>query len=1658
MALHPLEVTGAIREAYIRYLETIKPFQDPELRREFAQALEEPGRLVKGPILEIAPPFRTGKSLRGLVEEGVLSPRFAALCRDNEALPYERPLYVHQERAIRKAVAGRNIVVSTGTGSGKTEAFLVPILDALLREEEEGTLSQPGVRALLLYPMNALANDQMKRLRRLLARYPAITFGRYIGETQYEREQALRYFKENYPDEPDIENELKSREEMQATPPHILLTNYAMLEYLLLRPDDSPLFDGPTGMHWRFIVLDEAHVYNGANATEIAMLLRRLQDRVAWRHGKQLQAFATSATLGGGRADFPKVAEFASNLFSVPFEWVEDDPERQDIIEAEHVPVSALGKRWGEASKSLYTHLHELAEKWRSTPDADRPRLLSALEGMSPAPEVPPQVWQDALAFAREQPNESIPRFLYRVLRGEGHLRAVREYLDQHGPTQLSTLAAELFGGDAEVLISLVSAAILARPRAQDAPLLPARYHVFARALEGAFVCLNRDADVHQGENAKPRLFLSRHKRCPHCGSRVFELANCTQCGTTYLIGKVKDGHEAEGEQDILPGVEYLFQDSRLYIEEVAQRVDYFVLQPRSVLVDEDALAEEGDVRLADETKVEEMRLCPRCGAVYAPFEPCRCRCEESLLPIFQVKGESHAPTVLQRCVSCSTLSKQGVVYRFLTGQNAPVGILAQTLYQYVPPAREENARSYPGQGRKMLIFTDNRQDAAFFAAYLEWRHSRNLRRRLIVKTLTEAAAGGAHDLRLRDVLPRLLMQAERAHVFREEESADERRRWAATWLMQEFLAFDRRISLEGVGLVQFRPVEPDWTLPSFLTEPPLELEREEAFYLIWALLNTLRQRGVTTYLLQGEVDLLTDKREEFEPRDRPGYVREQGGARSGRYQIFGWVPSDGYSNTRLDILRRLIRPRVPEHIMSDEEVDRYGRRLLYELWGYLIGNGSPWQGYFLRENLAKEGTVYRLKHEMWTVHFTPDEELAGWWVCQRCQSITPTNVGNVCPTYGCDGRLVPLHTQQEVLRTNLYRHMYLYSTPVAMRVEEHTAQWKPKKAAQVQNEFIRGEVNVLSCSTTFELGVDVGELQAVVLRNVPPTTANYVQRAGRAGRRADAAAFVLTFAQRRSHDFTFYAEPERMVAGHIRPPTVVLENAKIIRRHMHSVLMAAFFRWAKEAHGVTYRNVGQFFAPEDRPRGTELLHEYIATRPAEVYETLDRILPKDGTLRRELNFDTDWSWISRLVGGKEGALDLAELKTLSEIKTFEKLELEAARRRQYRDAGRFSQVQNTLRRRDLLGYLGTHNVLPKYGFPTDVVELKTDHLNIGEAQDLDLSRDLRIAISEYAPGAEIVAAKKIWKSIGLRKLPQREWVRYEYAICSECERFNYAVEENLPTTCTCGTPLQEHGHRQVFFVVPEYGFVAGKETKRAREELPLRFHAGRVYFASYALPDQGGTQAEALDPEQVLDPAFSLGVWKRYSRYGWLAVVNKAMRGFRVCTVCGYAEPVEPVPAGRRRRRGKGHSDPLTGKSCSGLMETFHLGHLFMTDVLELSFDVYFGGVEAILSVLYALLDGASEALDIQRNDINGTFYYRAGGQPPSFVLFDEVPGGAGHVKRVHEDLRPTVEAALARLKRCECGWDTSCYNCLRNYQNQWAHDLLQRGAAIEVLRETLK
>jgi len=1664
--LHPIHTTVHLRETYIHYLKTIKPFQDDRLRQEFAQALEEENLLLKGPYLEITPPFQTGKSIQELVREGILSQTFQELCHPH-GLDYHRPLYHHQEVAVRKVHAGRNIVVTTGTGSGKTEAFLIPILDTLLRERQSGSLSQPGVRALLLYPMNALANDQMNRLRAILKNFPSITFGRYIGETLTGQQEATESYRELFQNSPfpdPLPNELLSRQQMQQTPPHILLTNYAMLEYLLLRPDDSPLFDGETGKHWRFIVLDEAHIYDGAQGTEIAMLLRRLQERITRQNQKSLQAIATSATLGDESLEsLKKIVHFASQLLNLPFEWEVEDPSRQDVILGKRKPESELGDVWGEGNAQLYSQLASLADLWRQSPNSFKSPLPHEL------PEAPKEVTEKAAHFADNASDQAVPCYLYHILRGDKRLHQLRQHLREK-PYKFNDISSIIFGelpkNDAQLsLANLVSAAILAKESPQSAPLLPARYHVFIRALEGAFVCLNTKVPEHQGADAKPILFLRRQKFCPHCGSRVFELANCTRCGKTYLIGNETPSEGITDEKYVLPGLTYLTQNSVLYPNEIeAKEIEYFSLEEELENiweVDEDALIEEkADMEnQADLVASNPTEICPRCGALHEPGNTeSRCNCGVGFIRLAKInlkKGKT-----LVRCTSCSTYNKSGVIYRFLTGQDAPVSVLAGALYEHVPPARNEQEREYPGEGRKMLIFSDNRQQAAFFAAYLERAQKKILQRRLITTMLRKQAQFTQEEpLQFSDCLPPLKKLADHYGIFTETTSDKNKRIELASWLMQEFSGLDKRISLEGVGLLYFRPKFPqNWNLPEFITQPPWEFSEEEGKSLISVLLGTIRRQGAVTYFLEEEgIDLLSERQHAFQPRARLFYLRRDKAESRNNFGIYSWMPASSMKNTRLDYVVRLLECRYPQK--SKEEIRKHGLDLLSELWLYLTGSASPVYDWWLKvENVRRLGILYRLKHDLWEVIPTlEDDDMRHWYVCERCQNLTPHNLENTCPTYGCRGKLQPLALYHNWISNNMYRYKYRNEDILPLEAEEHTAQWISRKAAEVQKDFIIGKINVLSSSTTFELGVDVGDLNAVIMRNVPPSSANYIQRAGRAGRRTDSVALVVTFAQRRPHDLTFYESPENMVAGRIRPPIVSLKNEKIIRRHLHSVVFATFFQWAKTKLGVLYRSIGDFFDPYDPtcPKGPSLIREFLSGQPSVIEQALDKVIPPDDELREALKLK-NWGWVNFLINSEEAVLDKSAETIQGEIYEFRKLEKQASKERRHVLAEVYKQIQNQIRGRDLIGYLGSTNVLPKYGFPTDVVPLITHHLNIVGAKDIQLERDLQMAISEFAPGGQVVAAKRVWYSEGIIKRPQKLWPPYSYAVCPRCERMNVKAGESTISICySCGESLDDNRfpRRSGKFIVPEFGFLASSNTDLPGEQPPERIYASRVYFSQYKSQVEGSEKDEI---NLIVDPEVSsnITVYKGYSRYGWLVRVNNGYgNGFRVCTICGYAEVIEGP---RTNRRETTHNNPKTNEKCTGTLRNYHLGHRFMTDVLELHLQMDLVGEKTIVSVLYAILFGAVEALDIPVNEVDGVIYYKD--RRPSFILYDNTPGGAGYVRMIYDNLYDVFEKAYKRVANCTgCGPDTSCYSCLRSYQNQNLHDKLERRLAWNVLGQIL-
>jgi superfamily II DNA or RNA helicase len=1643
--LHPIQTTQKLAQAYQRYLKTIYPFRDESLRDIFWAKLSEPERLLKGPLLEASPPFRAGRSIAELVSGNVLHPCFQKLCRP-ETLPYERPLYVHQESAIRNVVQnGRNLIVATGTGSGKTESFLIPILNHLLREEEAGTLAQAGVRALLLYPMNALANDQLKRLRELLHNYPAITYGRYIGETNEYQNKALQEFREEWGGEPPT-NELISREEMRKTPPHVLLTNYAMLEYLLLRPQDTELFDGPTGRHWRFIVVDEAHVYNGASGIEVAMLLRRLKDRIVQSEPGRLTCIATSATLGEGRKDFPLAAEFACNLFGEPF-------NAEDVFEAERKDVAALGIPWGSGTAALYAELNE------AFGDTERP-LPQALADLCARHGLPGAIVQ------KVQESGGPRRALYALLRGDQYIHHLQKRLEQK-PDLLNLIAQEIFprlDGTAaeEAMIHLVNLAVRARPDEDSLPLIPARYHLFARALEGAFVCFNES----NHNDGRPHLFLNRHESCPDCNGRVFEIATCARCGIAYLVAEPKT-EDVSGQRAV-----HLHVPKGGYGNEKRSLL-YFILTDNLPDPNEDEL-EEDNV----DSEWRKHILCVQCGQLVPDGGAMTCSCHQGMI-LYKTDFDGTEQEKMY-CRQCATHARGGGVYRFLTGQDAPVSVLATALYSQIPGGKDEKSYDKPGQGRKLLIFADSRQDAAFFAPYLERTYTNILRRRLLYEALHQDATARQGQLTLDDVAERLREQAERAGYFAPRLSHDQKIRQMRIWLMQELAPTDRNQSLEGLGLLQLQWQWPQgWQAPQPLLEPPWNLSVPEVETLLRLLVDTVRRGMVFRFPPQ-----VSPEDEIFAPRNRQHYIT--GEVRSGEKpprNILRWLPGRG-SNGRIDILDKVLSAIMPDLPVAERR--RTIKEALHAIWEqHIIPVESVWRrsGYLLPENLPRKwggGIGYVLDYAFW--QWVPSLETTQLWQCNQCRNIAYNTLFGICTTYGCRGQLQPISLVELSQTENHYRSLYKTLNPAPIKVEEHTAQWTAKEARLVQNKFVHGDVNVLSCSTTFELGVDVGDLQAVMMRNVPPATANYVQRAGRAGRRTDSAAFALTFAQRRSHDLAHYQDPKRIVAGKIPSPSVAIRNPKIAQRHMHSVFIAAFLRWCVREHGRFQERremrVGPFFAPEKGlTPGSELFEQYLAQRPEDVRQALQRIVPPE--LQAELEI-ADWQWVTEL----RKSFDLAKDKVLDRFHYYEEQIQTAVAERKFSRAEAMQKIKSTIYQRDLINFFGQHNVLPKYGFPVDVVEFITDYVDDDAARRVELERDLRMAISEFAPGSKLVAAKRVWTGGGLYRLPDRGWEPIAFAICRECNRFNMQPGDTPVTQCYCGHNLPINVPRYSGIMIkPEFGFLADREVKEPGEARPPRSYASRVYFQDYderAAVDAPDSDHQHESQAHAALTKTNVTISTRYSRYGQLVLVNHGPDGygFHICPMCGYGQPVPALamqtsPVGGRRgtrpRQTLKHKNPRTGRDCPADMPMQRrLGHSFITDVLE----VRLTGLLAMqhhsltapdekdlwFTLLYSLLEGASRALTVRRDDLNGTTYYYQPGIPPALVLYDDVPGGAGHVRRINEALPAVFQAAYDHVNSCECGPETACHQCLWNFYNQPLHDKLARGLAVDFLQTVLE
>ncbi|WP_300380071.1 helicase-related protein, partial [Clostridium sp.] len=730
----------------------------------------------------------------------------------------------------------------------------------------------------------------------------------------------------------------------------------------------------------------------------------------------------------------------------------------------------------------------------------------------------------------------------------------------------------------------------------------------------------------------------------------------------------------------------------------------------------------------------------------------------------------------LNSCTSCGGVSRD-IIKRFLTADTAATNVIARSLYEMIPgniklnlPESQtdtddeddwfEEDNWFEGDStndeksnnikeisnpRKLLIFSDNRQEAAFFASYMNDKYNQILWRKIILKALYEQKNSGDEILNPDEIIRRMVRIAGENNVFEENADKSEKNKIASTYLIKEIISIERNTGLEGLGIISI-----NYDIPKLNKGfDKLNLSTEEFNALINIIIDSYRYQSALSFpsnIIQ------TD--EAFEPRNREVYFRLEDGDIAKDKTVLSQLPKEKSENRRSNFIKRILI----KNGVSKDEAKIKAKNILKEIT-VKIDERFIKKGIFQQFEVKPFGIVKRVDYKK--ICLSLGNNSKSLYICNRCGKVTSNNIKNLCPEFRCEGELVDFNSNQ-TNKYKYYRELYDDLDLKPMIAKEHTAQLTSTTASNLQKRFEEGKINVLSCSTTFEMGVDVGQLEAILMRNVPPETSNYIQRAGRAGRRGSSTAFVVTFARRRSHDLNYFKQPEKMISGLIKAPYLETKNERIVKRHMNSVIFAYFFKKRPEL----FRNTANLFLEGNENYASNALKELLKEHPSELIDGLVKIVPKELHDKLKLN---NWEFVEELCGNEgyftrvenEYRNNITELNLLREERFFNNQKIDYIDR-----------IINTYKDKSNINYLSDRNILPKYGFPVDVVSL--DILNNDMcAKEIDISRDLKMAISEFAPGCSVVANGKVWTSYSINQESKKGWPTFDYAICDKCKKIH---------------------------------------------------------------------------------------------------------------------------------------------------------------------------------------------------------------------------------------------------------------------------------------------
>jgi ATP-dependent helicase YprA (DUF1998 family) len=1726
------ETVTDIRAALQDYIEATYHVGQPDLVEQRRSLLDREGVLFRAPYIESTPRYTTGRPFaeldvphraRGLLEHLAHPPG------EESPLLYDPP-YSHQATAAEATTRdGMSLVVTTGTGSGKTETFLLPIICKLAREAGNGSTSfaTPAIRALLLYPMNALVNDQLGRLR-LLFGNPLVTsqflawadrparFARYTSRTLYpgvrtpkkdttrlksiERfyiallNQALdpsdaqhdraRSLIENlqsrgkWPAKPDLrawfgesgtrwkdkagdfvravlqpeDPELLTRHEVLVSPPDILVTNYSMLEYMLMRPLERPVFDATRD--WLasnpderlLLVIDEAHLYRGAAGAEVALLLRRLRARLGIPP-ERLQVICTSASFNN--PDYAR--DFAAELSG-------KSPKDFITVQGQLNLQSGEGKGSEQDAEALAS---VPLDDFYDAPD-DSARLAAV---------------QSFLAYRNvDAADLEYESALHEALHDFPPMRLLVN-LTMRRAMPLEELGGHLFETQDHALAgqavsSLIALGSTARKRRGEPGLLPCRVHAFFRGLPGLWACVDPECSLKDpAHNGSPvgALYSQPQASCD-CGARVFELYTCRNCGSAYARAYTDDVEEPT----------FLWDEQGGGFLSVSGQVRE--LLPIDLLLEEPTGAAE-----AAELDLATGRLNPR-------LQPERGRRvflrPDRLSAPSDDDGEGGGTTEQQLgefkpCGVCHTTAGYGrsSVQDHQTKGDQPFQALVTRQIEVQPPGAQPYSDFAPLRGRKVLAFSDSRQTAARLAPNLQTYSMRDVLRPVILRGWRElegiellAPSLSLNELFLAGLLGAALLSVRLRPELRGTESMQ---------VLQDVTEVVKRDDLhkpaEAVRLLQYGAAPPPQSLlrglVTTITDRYYGLQS-----LALASIREQRDLGGTLLGLRSIPEVAeTDEQK----------------VALGRVWLSQWIaPAAGVWFRNMDDRWSQTRGGVRPHSGNFQALEQWlpsrdARRLFKAEWVPTL------LATFCEQRAPRQ---FRMQAATLALDLGPE-----WAYCEACRTTQRPFPGSTkCTNCRRDAvvHIDPMTDPVFTARKRYYRASSVRALadppdkPLAIIAAEHTAQLN---AAQSDEVFSKAEehellfqdvdigssgpgeppataIDVLSCTTTMEVGIDIGTLSGVALRNMPPSRASYQQRSGRAGRRGNAVATVVAFGSADSHDEHYFTEPDEMIRGNVDDPVLTLDNVEIARRHVTAYLFQRY-------HQARLPDID----PESQPQLFEVLG------------TVDDFL-EDGSPLNRTDFATwlqdneaslkadvaDWLPAELDAADRENLLDALVDGTLDPVDRAIGHEPQEEAPETQSEAGGGTDdatvtdappeqgeehgtpdrvVENLL---DRLLYKG---VLPRYAFPTDVVSFYVFDRERSTRYRAEYryapSQGLPIALTQYAPGKEVWIDGRLWVSGALYSPMSDD--RYEawrarelYFECNVCHYARTATyeeaERNETQDCpACNTPAS-FGPAKNWLRPPGFAHPQAQEEGTSLDDQPARSYATRAKLVA-----SGPADPESWRP-------LTGGVRQYYDRRE-LLVSNTGPRaeGYSYCTLCGLIEPT----ASPSTRVSGSHAKPYPddreptcpgGRATHGLV----LGTKFISDVLLVSLTVespltlrpgFLATEVALRTLSEAITIAATKRLDIEPGEVQAE--YRPAltpgghhGLEAEIYVYDTLAGGAGFARRIGDLGVDVYEDAIRLLDDCPAGCDRSCYRCLRSFKNRFEHHLLDRHLGSSLLR----